>query len=379
MTTRFRKAVVCTTLFSVTGVTVAAGCPAVADSVWQAGMTAAGTTVGASIAAMTTAVGIARTINLETMVSAIKVATSQIKTSAENSNAMVRSAKQASANFAVEISSRKALMKTLSDYDPATGQGYDPCGELTRSKNVAVAIGEAANDMQDKVIREIDAAPGRYVANQGSTIAERLRSANGTYCTADESKAGLCQAPGVMAGKDVDATNFFTSYASGSAEDAAKSQLLNHLYGLPDVAISAATAKTPVGQAYMEQKRSKDAIASVSQASLKTIQSWTASRGGHGGDTQSVLDALSSKIGTYSGGANYDTWAQTLASQSQRGLLVELAKMGATDLYVQYLRYQAGEREEALVASRLALLASDGTGSADAAVRNADARAKVGQ
>ncbi len=352
------------------------GCPAVADSIWGTSVTGVQGAVMSAIAAMQRAMDALKTYNTQRLQGAVKVITAQTNASTNNSIQMAMSAKQARANLDVEIANRKAVMQTIADYSPETGQGFDPCGELQRSKNVAVAVGEAASDMQEKVIREIDAAPGRFVLDRGAVVADRFRQAKAIYCTADEARAGLCAAAGPMAGKDLDAGNFFASAPAGSDQDKAKSALLNHLFGVPHMALSKEAANTPSGQAYFEQKRQQDAIASVSQASLKSIQSWTTSRGGAGPDSQSVMDALSAKVNTYAGGANHDAWAKTLASQSERGLLVSLARMMATDLYMQNLRYQSAEREEAIVAARLALHASD-LPAGDPKAQNADARAKV--
>lgn len=377
---KLKKAVVGVTLLCTSGVVVATGCPAVVDSVWQSGMTAAQGTISGALQGMVTSVSQARSQNLQRIVSAIKVLAEQINTSSNNSVQVNLQAKQAAASVQADIYTYKAMSQTLVDFDPVTGQGYNPCVEEQKSKNLAVALGEADTDMQEKVIREIDAAPGRFVADRGAVIAQRMRDASSLYCTADEAAAGLCSAPGSMAGKDVDATNFFTSSASGTPQSNAKSALLNNMFGLPYSAMPASAAKTSVGTAFMDQKRSQDAYSSVAQASLKNIQSWTEARSDSGGstDNQSVLDALRSKVETYSGGGDYDQWAQAQASQSERGLLVEMAKMMALDLSMEYMEYQSTERKEATVAARLALHASQ-MPSPDQAVQASNARMKVTQ
>ncbi|CAE6794867.1 hypothetical protein R70006_05024 [Paraburkholderia domus] len=378
MSPAFRKATVCTVLFSVTGLAVGSGCPAVVDSIWESGMSAAQGAVASSIVAMVQSVEGSEAFNAQRVQGALRVLNEQINTSSNNSSNVVLNAKQATANLQVEIDNRTQVMKAIDSYGPSTGQGFDPCGEQVRSQNVAVALGEASNDMQEKVTREIDAAPGRFVSSPGAVVAQRLQAVKSTYCTADEAKAGLCAAAAPMAGMDVSGANFFTSATAGSAQDTAKSAMLNNLFGVPDQALGASSAQLPAGQAYLDQKRSKDAIASVAAASLKTIQAWTSSRSGSGTDTQSVMDALASKVDTYAGGPNYDSWAQTQATQSQRGLLLELAKMLSTELYEDYLFYQSGERQEAIAAARVALHASDMPTGIDA-IQAASVRSKVAQ
>lgn len=360
MTSKFKKAVVGTTLLCFAGAVVASGCPAVNDSVWHAGISSAGSSISAALTAMVNAIGTERALNLQRITGALRVLNEQINTSANNSNQTVLAAKQAGASVATDIYTFKAMSQTMLDYDPVTGQGYNPCVEEQRSQNISVALGEASNDMQEKVIREIDAAPGQFVPDRGAVIAQRLKDASSLYCTASEAAAGLCSAPGTMAGKDVDAANFFTSAQGGSAQSNAKSALLNNMFGLPYAALPASAVNTAAGQAFMDQKRTTDAVGSVAMASLKSIQSWTEARGNSGGstDSQSVIDALSSKVDTYAGGNDYDNWAQAQASQSERGLLIELAKMMALDLNMGYMEYQSLERREASAAARLALRAS---------------------
>jgi hypothetical protein len=209
--------------------------------------------------------------------------------------------------------------------------------------------------MKEKVIREIDASPGRFVTDQGAVVAQRLKDAKTLYCTADEAKAGLCGTAGAEAGKDVDAANFFTSYNQTSPENAAKSAMLNNMYGVPYQAVSKDVMATPQGRSFLDAKRTEDAVRSVSQASLKSIQSWTESKGDSSNPSDSVLTTLAKKVNTYAGGDGYSDWELSKASQSERGLLVEYAKMMAAELYMLNADYQQQERVEAIVASLLAL------------------------
>lgn len=339
-------------LLSVVGTTFAcSGCPAVIDQIWQQAMQSAQASISTGISNLKQAVDRARSFNNERILSAIRVATEQIYASGDKQAATEVAAKQAAANYMVELSNRKAVIQTALEYNAATGQGYDPCGELKRSQNVAVAIGEANSDMPDRVIREIDAAPGRLSSSPAAVVSNRLSEAKSVYCTADEAKMGMCSAPGQLAGMDVDAGHFFTSYQVGTADDKAKSDMLNNLYGVPYAAPDKSVANSPKGKAFFDAKRTEDAFRSVSQASMKTLQSWTESSNGY----ESVLDAIDAKVGTYAGGNNYAQWEAQQTSQSEHGLLVELAKMRAFELYMRNLEYQQMERQEANLAVLLAL------------------------
>jgi hypothetical protein len=341
-------------------------------------MNAAESSVSSGITAMVNAIGLEQSQNLMRVTGALKVLAEQINTSGNNSNRALLGVKQASASVQSDIYTFKTMSQTMMDFDPITGQGYNPCGEETLSKNISTALGEASNDMQEKVIREIDAAPGAFVPDRGAVIAQRMKDASNLYCSAGEAASGLCSSPAPMAGLDTDGANFFSSAAGGTAQSNAKSALINNMFGVPYTALPASAATTAAGAAFLDQKRSQDAVNSVAQASLKSIQSWTEARSNTGGatDSQSVLDALSSKVDTYSGGGDYDNWAATQATQSERGLLIELAKMMALDLNMEYMEYQSVERREASEAAQLALHAS-AMPSSDLAVQAANARGMV--
>lgn len=312
-------------------------------------MAKAGVRITGGIATMVEAIALARAANLALIQSTIRVTAKQIAASGEKQAATEVAAKQAAANFQVELANQKAVLDTTMEYNAATGQGFDPCGEMQRSRNIAVAMGEANTGMPDRVMREIDAAPGRLVANQADVAARRLSDARTIYGPG-----------GQLEGKDLDAGHFFTSYRIGSPEAQAKSALLNQMYGLPYSAPVPSMVNTPAGKAFFEAKRTEDAYRSVSQTIMKTLQSWTESRPGAGNGSDSVLSAIAVKVGTYSGGANYAAWEQSQTSQSEHGLLVELAKMRAFELYLRNLEYQQLELEEAALAALLPMRARSG-------------------
>jgi len=363
-----RKSALAVCLFGASsGVALGVGCPAVIDGIWQAGITASGTSISAAVTTAAESIASARVVNTQWVQSALRVLAKQIEVSGDKISVAELSSKQASAAFASELANRKAVYQTTMEYSPSSGQGYDPCGEVTRTQRIAVAIGEANSSVQERVLKEIDAAPGRVIGNQATVVAKRLVDARTTYCTEDEAKAGVCSAPGAMAGKDRDAAHFFTTYQVGTPEAEAKNAMLNNMYGVPPVAPTGDAAKSPTGQSFFATKRSYDAFRSISQATMKSIQSWTESRGSSGNALDSVLNTISKKVATYSGGENYKDWENQLAAQSEHGLLVELAKKRAFQLYMHNLEYQQFELIEANVAALVALKSSGQSGGAEGA------------
>lgn len=368
-----KKTVVGISMMFTAGFSVAAGCPAVVDSIWQSSISAAEETVSAAIEGMVQTVSTQRMVNLGRIQSAIKVLTKQVELTNEKISVTDTTAKQAAANFAGEVQTRKNVFLTMMEYNPATGQGYDPCGELKKTQEIAIALGEANSNMQGKVLAEIDTAPGKISRDPGATVLRRITDAKGKYCTPDEVKSGFCATAGTLAGKDVDAAHFFTTAATGSDAIKAKNDMLNHMYGVPYKAPAANMAKSQGAASFWEAKRNEDAYRSISQASMKAIQSWTEINDGTG---DSVLGAIAKKVATYAGGENYQAWEVSKTSQSEHGLLVDYAKMNALDLWMMNLEYQQAERMEANLAAMLAIRAR-GMGGSDQAAAAAGVRSKV--
>lgn len=370
MTWDVRKMGVCAALLVTSGAAIGYGCPPVIDTVWQAAIELAASTISSAIVAGNESITEANSFNLERISSALSVTTKQTSISSDKEVATDISVKKAVEVAAADASTYKAMFNTIMDYNAATGQGVDPCGNLRRAQTVATAIGEANSDMREKVLREIDNASGSFISDAtavGTMLAKRVSDAKSKYTE------------GPLAGRDVDAPNFFTTANTTSGENQAKSTLLNYMYGVPYPAPNKETMVSPSGKAFLEAKRSEDAFRSVSQASFKTIQSWTESRGTPSSPQPSVLDAIAQKVAVYSGGDNYDAWEQGLASQGERGLLVEYAKMAATELYLLHTEYQQMERIEANVAALLAMRARSKSPAMDGAASKARDAAAIGK
>lgn len=370
MTWNIRKTGVCVVFLVSSGTAIGFSCPPVIDAVWQASIVSATATISAAIVAGTEAITAANAVNLARITSALAVTTKQTSISSDKEVETDISVKKAVATAAADASTYKAMFNTIMDYNAATGQGVDPCGNLRRAQTVATAIGEANNDMREKVLREVDNAPGSFIVDStavGSMLAKRVSDAKAKYTE------------GALAGRDVDVPSFFTTANTTSGENQAKSTLLNYMYGVPYPAPNKETMASPTGKAFLEAKRSEDGFRSVSQASFKTIQSWTESRGTASNPQPSVLDAITQKVAAYSGGDNYDAWEQALASQSDRGLLVEYAKMAATELYLLHTEYQQFERIEANVAALLAMRARSKSPAMDSAAVKARDTAAMGK
>lgn len=360
MTLRQKKFVALLAMLGVTGKVAAVGCPPVIDSIWMASMSSGITALINGVMGMVTGVNSQNTINEQRLISALKVQTKQIATSAEKESANTTQVMQAVANSMVEQDTAIQVQKVMENFGASTGQGYDPCGEQTKSRNVVGGYQMTMNVSAD--VRSMETGPGVY-KDRAQSLAARLTEHKQFFCTQAEKDAGLCTTVGPLSGASLQFSTLFRSSDVSDNTTRAKNAFANHIFGLPDQPISPDKAKTPEGLAAMRDKMMLDGYRSIGATSLKAVQAMsmsdaTASNGTNnngGSTTRSFADAFSTKVDQYTGGNDYSRWEQSLTVQSERGLLVNLAKMSATKLYATSVEYDQYERMEANLAALLAL------------------------
>lgn len=362
------KAVVGACLLGVSGLAVGYGCPPVMDPIWQAAMTAAKEIETQGIEQAETKINEWRKQQAARVVSAIKAYTKQVYEAMNKLGEMEIAARNAHATSNEAIMQRERKFEVSLRYDRVDGQGYDPCNELDRAKKVATAVASANQTLSQRSLSEIDAAPGAVVAGNGTSavLSQRVTDAKTLYCTADEAKAGYCTV-GPLAGKDTNAALFFQTRVNDSQESKALNAGLNYVYGLPESVPGKEVALSPTGQAFLETKRNADALSSVSQATLKTLQGWGESREPGANATPSVWDAVANVVNRYAGGEGYQDAMRYLTRGSDHGVLVMYAKQKAAELSLRQLEAQQLELIEAnmtaqmLSSSRKVLTASTGS------------------
>lgn len=344
-----RRAVAGILALVMSGTALGYGCPPVIDPIWQAAVQAAQQAINAAIKSSGNLISEQRAQGSKQIQSALGSLARQIKASADQQANTTIKSQQASADYASLVSDRGMIFRTAMQYDAVSGQGADPCGDVRRNLTVSAALAEAQGDLPARILREVDAAPGRLVTNSSAVVADRVSMSRGKYCTAQEQAQGLCSSVGAQAGLDTDSANFFTSAAAGSEQSKAKNALLNHIYGVPAQLPPEIVQGTPSATAFFEAKRASDAFTSVSLTSAKAVQALTESRDG----MPSALDAVREKVNVYSGGAGFENWVKRVSAQSEHGLLIDYAKMRAFELWMANLEYQSMERMEANLAALL--------------------------
>jgi hypothetical protein len=295
----------------------------------------------------------------ETQISAIKTLTAQVATAAKaqiNANVALKSGEMAAIG---QLETSKQQLKIYQEFSAATGQGFDPCSQLTAQTNVTVANGQSAA-MAAAAISNLSAAPGRY-GNPEGYINKMFNQRRLMFGTLDEAKLGfgvqntstVTTSTGAvfpLAGADTNAQVLFADSADPRVL-AAKGAYLDHMAGAPDVPLTADMAALPSGKEYLALKGRKDAVMSVALNSLATVSAENTPNGEIG---VSKMKALRDLVGQYYGNDAKARW-QGWASQNARGLMVDQMKIEAALLSVEADHYQQAQRTEAVLGTLLAL------------------------
>lgn len=338
----------------------AAGCPAVVDSIWLAAISSGISMLVNGVMGMVTGIGDQLKINEQRLISALKVQTKQIAASAEKESANTVQTMQGVANAMIAQDVAVLVQKVSEQFGTKTGQGYDPCGEQAKSRSIVGGYIPTVN--VSTAVRALDTGPGVYKSPEVA-LSTRLAEHKKLFCSQSEKEAGMCSAVGPLASASLQFSTMFTSSDVSDDMTKAKNAFVNHIFGLPDHQIPADKAKTSEGTVMMRSKMIGDGYRSIGATSFKAVQamftadaSATNGTNNNGGiPTQGFADALSAKIDQYTGGKDYARWEQSLTVQSERGLLVNLAKMSATKLYATAVEYDQYERMEANLAALLAM------------------------
>lgn len=307
---------------------------------WTAAQIAALTTsVSTNIAAFGTSFGTQMSYKFEQIISAVAIATKQEALSA---NVVADNNRQTSEQLVNAIRAQQqntAVAKAYLDFNAATGQGFDPCGTVAKNKSMDIAFSTMAAKAKASV-GELDASPGRLVASTGQAMQQRLKQHRDKFCTEAEANAGLCTLS-TLPGGDTNAALLF-DLRTKLADHRARTAYIQHVMGPPDQALSKEAGATPAGETYMVQKNRKDSLLSVPAYSLSMINAANTRSAGFG--NKSPNEVLKLRVNQYFGGKEAEQWSGNLARQTQRGLLVEAAKMGGLEVWIHQQQYEQNQR-----------------------------------
>lgn len=285
--------------------------------------------------------------------SSMKVLTRQIATAAK---AEIKASEELSKGAMSALSyleTQKEQMRVFRNYGPMTGQGTDPCAQLSLQTKIQLAEATARNAART-MLQRAAAAPGRY-GNRDAFMrnAQQVRERN--FATKDDEVLGRGSATTdvvvttdgkriPLAGADTNAEVLFAN-SSDSRVALAKEAFINNILGAPDAPPSAQFLQTPAGQEYVASKARKDLLMSAAAHSLTTIAAEN-SPSSNGADSK--MEALRKMRDSYFGEGATERWKAWMG-QEQRGLMMDMMRMDAAMLASTTEQYKSGQRLELLL------------------------------
>lgn len=301
----------------------------------------------------------------EQIISAVSVATKQEALSSNQiSDASIRTAQSLVSAISAQKDNEFVATAVL-DYGPSTGQGFDPCGVQAKNTTLDLAFSNLSAAAYTR-ISATDVAPGQHVDSTAQAMQQRLQTHRDQFCTQAEADQNLCVLSDLPGG-DTNAALLFEPAPENSPAAQARTAYIQHVLGEPDQRLFPEAGATPAGQAYLLQKNRKDALLSIPAHSLAMIDAANTQSADFG--NRSANEIMKLRVNQYFGGAEAQQWASVLTAQTQRGLLVEAAKMAGLETWIHSRQYEQNQRMEANLAALLLTSADQLSDPLDAAYK----------
>ena len=343
----------------------AAYCPMYLNETVQPMFINATLAMNAEIVAMDTALSTLLKYQNEQLLSGLKVVTKQKSISSHQAADTERKAQSQLAEAINIINSQNQIAKARLDYGPEFGQGYNACLIAEERNQLADATGSMESEVAG-AIKLLYGGPGKYAKDYTEGKAAILQDYKDGFCTQDQVNSGLCESVGKYAGKATDASIFFADDKENKVTyGGARTMFINTVVGPPDAIVTKSAAKSTSSQDYLQAKTQKDALMSPAIATLQYLSAAHSPAGNAAvAPSASPVTLYKNQVNRYFGGSKEnEKWNAALASQVERGLLVEQLKMKALDLSLSAQQYKQYELMESQLAALVALEVNKGVGS----------------
>lgn len=333
---------------------------------WTIGMIEAlAATVSAEITAFGTQLNLQLINRFDSIAAAVGVATAQEAASANEIQESIRASSERFVAAAKAEDQNDQVLEAWLNFNPAMGQGYDPCGTSAKNRTMDRAFGSVFERSQELIngdlvdgsgnMGPIDVAPGSSTDAPDQAMNWRMVMHRSHFCTQAEADAGLCELPSDprYIGADVNAETIFQPVEAGSMLVHAQRQYIQNVIGEPDKAPEYWASGTPAGMDFQYDKNRKDSLASIPMFSLATIAASNTATANFQNRSLTPNQLLQLRVNQYFGGAEAQEWSGALTRQSQRGLLVEANKVAGLEVWLRHKQYEQNQRIEANLAALL--------------------------
>lgn len=309
--------------------------------------------IGASIGTFSATTVSNITYNMNSQMSAIKVATAQISQSSQNLAEVQTRASQKLATARQTIRLQDETLKVMRKYGPSSGQGFRACFVVQENKGLSQAQEHTAVIAATKEAETLSAISVKGDLN--ATIYNKLKLSEAEFCATGNPN---CK-PSTMPGADVNGALLFVPANEGSKEQLARNMFRTNVLGVQLEGLKTqAQIQSPMGQkSYFESNR-QSALLSPAAYSLAYIDAQNTRTIDRDGKKYSANELIDETVSRYYGGASAKDWQASMITQEPRGLLVESARLGGLSVWLDNHMYQQNLRKEANLASILISSAS---------------------
>jgi hypothetical protein len=372
MLNKNQKIIIATVALTTFTTSVAAWCPPpYFNEMVAPAFLSASSSIVAAVTAVDAALGVQLQMNSQRLTSAIAILTKQKAIAANQMADATRVSSKVTAQAISTIEQSQRVKESRFNYGAEFGQGYNPCKVSASRTILHKSLDDANQQSINDVNSEVIANPGAY-GLRSDIAAQQTKKYQESYCTKDQVNAGLCSKVGDMSGKSINIASIFETSAYKSKQHEAKVDFINNIVGLPDNNLPLADSKDNISSAknaannniglnYTQLKQEKDAAVSPAIYSFKKIQNDYVEKKGAG---SAVSTMFNNETERYMGVGNEgQNWSKNIATQNQRGLMLEMLKMKALDLAIQARQYEQQERIEANLAVLVSTAANNNLGS----------------
>lgn len=301
------------------------------------------TDVTTNITSFGTSFGLQMQSTFERIISSVAVSTKQ---EALSSNVVSDSTRQAAEQLVNAVRAQRQndqLTYAYLDYNPATGQGYDPCGTTAKNKSMDLAF-QVSEQFAKESLKDIDVAPGRLVESSTRAMQHRLENHRENFCSDAEASNGICTKSDLPGG-DINAAILFEPASADSLQHKARMAYIQHVLGEPDQLLPSNAGHSRAGDSFMQAKITKDSMLSVPGYSLAKIAANNTRSDEFG--NRSPNEMLRIRVNQYFGGKEAEEWSGSMARQTTRGLMVEELKMAGLEIWLMHKQYEQNQRIQA--------------------------------
>lgn len=284
---------------------------------------------------------------------AMKVLTAQISTAAKAEMKAMETLSQGRMTALAYLESIKEQARVFRQYSPQTGQGVDPCQQLSAQQLMRLAAAAGAQ-MAREWAKQMPSAPGRF-GDAATYYKERMERRQALYATPNEEKLGQGKAQKdvvtlatgekfALAGADTNASVLFADSADPRIIQA-KKDFITNMAGPPDAPLPKTHSNSPAAKEYLLAKARKDAVMSAAVTSLTAIAAENTPTGMGG---KSKNHAFREIRDLYYGGNAALRWAEW-ALQDVRGLRMDQMRIDSATMAAKEEQYKSTQRLEVLL------------------------------